>query len=121
VTAAKDGEQRIAVASTDVAGVTPVATERVSAEVPSEHRLDQNYPNPFNPSTTIRFAVSERLHVTLDVFDVSGRLALRLVDKAMEAGEYSVVFDATDLPSGTYFYRMRAGAFQSVNRLTLLK
>ena len=106
--------------TTRIAG-TGVANEHVDSEVPRDYALSQNFPNPFNPSTTIRFAVSERLHVALDVFDVSGRLALRLVDKAMEAGEYSVVFDATDLPSGTYFYRMRAGAFQSVKRLTLLK
>ncbi|MFC2085994.1 choice-of-anchor X domain-containing protein, partial [Bacteroidota bacterium] len=121
VTATKDGEERIAVVTTEVENVTPTSTERVSAEVPSEHRLDQNYPNPFNPSTTIRFAVSKRQHVTLEVFTVSGKLAAGLVDKEVEPGEYAVTFDAMGLPSGTYFYRMRAGAFQSVKRLTLLK
>ncbi len=71
--------------------------------------LYQNYPNPFNPSTTFEFRVSALEFVTLKVFDVLGREVATLVNEVRHAGVYAVRWDASSLPSGVYFYRLRAG------------
>ncbi len=89
--------------------------------LPRGFRLDQNYPNPFNPMTTLQFAIPQRAHVTLRVFDLLGREVSTLVDKALGPGAYKVVFDAEDLPSGVYLYRLTAGAFTETKAMTLLK
>ena len=83
--------------------------------------LDQNYPNPFNPSTTIRFSIPHREHVTLKVFDVLGREAATLVDEELNPGEHSLVFDAKGLPSGVYFYRLQAGNFVEQKKMVAVK
>ena len=99
---------------------TDIEREDVS-EVPSTHRLSQNYPNPFNPITTIRFEVGRSEHVLLEVFDVLGKRVAGLVDRVMEPGSYTVNFDAADLPSGIYLYKMQAGTYAQTKTLTLLK
>jgi len=83
--------------------------------------LWQNYPNPFNPTTTIRFSLSRREHVTLKVFDVLGREVAKLVDKELNPGEHSVVFDATGLPSGEYFYRLSSPTFSQTKSMGIIK
>jgi hypothetical protein len=92
-----------------------------SVELPTEYRLEQNYPNPFNPSTTIRFSLPLREQVILKVFDALGREVTTLVDKQMEAGEYSVVFNTSDLSSGVYFYRLKAGNFVEQKKMVFVK
>ena len=92
-----------------------------SAEIPTGYELFQNYPNPFNPVTNIRFAVSSRAWVILEVYDILGKRVATLVDGYVEPGEFTVEFDAEDLPSGIYLYRMTAGAFTVSKQLTLLK
>lgn len=77
-------------------------------EIAESFSLSQNYPNPFNPSTTIKFSIPELSLVTLKVFDMLGREVRNLVSENLNAGEYSIVFDASDLPSGTYFYKLNA-------------
>ena len=89
--------------------------------VPVEYRLDQNYPNPFNPTTTVSFALPQRNHVTLNVFDVLGRHLLTILNQEMNAGTHKVVFDAARLPTGLYFYRIQAGDFVQTKRLLLIK
>ncbi len=89
--------------------------------IPQDYVLHQNYPNPFNPTTTIRFSLPERSHVTLKVFDVLGREMATLVDGALHAGEHSVVFDAKGLPSGVYWYRLQTTRFHGVRKLLLLR
>ncbi|GIW91303.1 MAG: hypothetical protein KatS3mg109_1735 [Pirellulaceae bacterium] len=89
--------------------------------IPSAFVLHQNYPNPFNPTTTIRFSLPQREHVTLKVFDVLGREVARLLDQELEAGEHTVVFDAGDLPSGVYFYRMQAGAVVQLRKMEVVR
>lgn len=98
----------------------PVAIES-SPEVPREIELDQNYPNPFNPSTQIRFALPEASDVGLEVFDITGRRVANLVDARQAPGTYTVTFDATNLTSGVYFYRLTAGSMQILKRMVLLK
>lgn len=84
-------------------------------------RLLQNYPNPFNPSTTIRFAVPERFHVTLIVYDILGRHIATLVDDLVDPGAYSHVFDAGHLASGIYLYRLYAGNYIETKRFTVFR
>ena len=93
----------------------------VNSVLPTEFRLEQNYPNPFNPSTTIQFALPKLSTVTLTLFDILGRKVTTLVDEEMQPGEYKVVFEEKDLPSGVYFYRIQAEEFVRTKKLMLLK
>ena len=89
--------------------------------IPKEFHLDQNYPNPFNPSTTIRFGLPQKSDVNLKIFDLLGREVATLIDKTMSAGGYKVIFEAKGLPTGVYFYCIRANGFSRVKKLTLVK
>ncbi len=98
-------------------------------------RLEQNYPNPLNPSTTIKFSIPTSPQsppyqegeanygglVTLKVYDILGNEIATLVNEEKPAGEYEVIFDATGLSSGIYFYRLTAGKYTSANKLILMK
>lgn len=82
-------------------GITPISTE-----VPEGFGLGQNYPNPFNPMTNVKIQMPNSGFVKLTVFDVSGKEVAVLVNENLNAGTYNVDFDASNLASGTYFYRM---------------
>jgi len=83
--------------------------------------LEQNYPNPFNPSTTISYTLREGTRVLLRVFNMYGQEIRKLADRIMPAGAYTVLFDAGDLPSGTYLYRLEADGRQITRTMTLMK
>lgn len=101
---------------------TPVSVKYVDANVPDNFYLYQNYPNPFNPSTTITFGLTMEMVVELKVYDVLGKEIMTLIDNdVMSAGSYDVTFDASRLPSGTYFYRLKAGDNVSLRKMMLLK
>ena len=102
-----------------IATVTSVQEESTSKF--SGFVLQQNYPNPFNPTTTIRFSLHQRSHVTLKVFDVLGREVATLVEGELNPGEHSIVFDAQNLPSGVYFYRLQAGGYVQHAKMEVLK
>ncbi len=94
----------------------------------SKFILSQNYPNPFNPTTTITYSIpnvktlhSNSLSVKLDVYNILGRKVATLVNKKQSPGNYSVKFNARNLNSGVYFYRLRAGNFVSTKKMILLK
>jgi len=89
--------------------------------LPAACALEQNYPNPFNPSTAITFSLAEEVPVRLTVFNSLGKEVAVLVNETMKAGNHSVTFDASALPSGTYIYRLTAGAFTDTKRMTLSK
>ncbi len=89
--------------------------------MPHSVELSQNYPNPFNPSTTIRYALPERAQVSLTIYDALGQLVRILANGEQEAGYHHVVFDGAGLPSGMYFYRLRAGAFVESKRMLLIR
>ena len=89
--------------------------------VPKEFCLYQNYPNPFNPSTTIKFGLQSDSKVTLEVFNTIGQKVATLVNEQMSAGYHQVVFNAGNLASGIYFYRLQTNGFVSVKKLLLLK
>jgi hypothetical protein len=99
------------------ASATPAAT---SATV-TEYALHQNYPNPFNPETSITFDVAEASQVMLTVYNPLGQTVATLVNGTVEAGRHSVSFDAANLPSGLYFYRMDAGQFSAIKKMVLMK
>ena len=91
------------------------------SEDPKQFTLSQNYPNPFNPSSTIEFTLPAAVDVRLEVYNISGQLVSTLVDSRMNAGQHSVVFDASNLASGVYLYRIRAGNFMETKQMTLIK
>ncbi len=97
------------------------SVEQIPSSVPKEFHLDQNYPNPFNPTTTIQFALPQRSNVTLKLYDILGRRVATLVDEELEPGVHKVNFDAEDLASGVYFYRIQAEAFVRTKKLMLLR
>jgi hypothetical protein len=83
--------------------------------------LYQNYPNPFNPSTTFSFELPSSSPVSLKIFDVLGREVVTIIATQLPAGNYSRSWNATDYPSGVYFYRLQAGAFVETKKFVLLK
>jgi hypothetical protein len=83
--------------------------------------LFKNYPNPFNPATKIRFSLPEASFVTLKVYDVLGREIKELVNEVKPSGEYEVEFNGSNLPSGTYVYKLTAGKYSAVGKMTLMK
>jgi hypothetical protein len=104
-------------------GINPggaVATED-TGDLPKEFKLSQNYPNPFNPVTNIQFDMPKTADVKLTVHDVLGRQVAVLVDSQMPAGRHEVLFDARDIASGTYIYRIQAGDYVKAMTLTLVK
>jgi len=89
--------------------------------IPEVYSLGQNYPNPFNPLTTISFGLPEAAHVRIAVYDLLGRQVALLVNGYREAGMHEVSFDAADLSSGLYVYRIEAGDFTAVKKMILMK
>lgn len=83
--------------------------------------LKQNYPNPFNPVTTLEFVLGKFSFVSLKVYDILGNEVAELVNEEKLAGVYSIKFDAGILPSGVYYYQMRAGNYSATKKLILLK
>jgi Secretion system C-terminal sorting domain len=92
-----------------------------AGQMPQEFFLSQNYPNPFNPTTVIRYQLAKTGIVRLNVYDVLGRQIATLVDEVKSAGLYTAAFNAANLPSGVYFYRLHAGSFADTKKLILLK
>ena len=91
------------------------------AVLPLEYVLYQNYPNPFNPVTRIAFELLRASEVELDIFDILGRHVVALVHEPMEAGRHQANFDASELASGIYFYRLKAGDFVQCRKMVVLK
>ena len=83
--------------------------------------LTQNYPNPFNPSTTIRYEIPENQFVTLKVYDLLGKEVATLVNEEKQAGSYSVDFDASNLTTGMYIYKIQTGDFVDTKKMILIK
>jgi len=93
----------------------PVGINPIGNEVPKEFKLSQNYPNPFNPSTRIKFAVARQSNVRITVYDITGRLITTLVNENLRAANYEIKFDARDISSGIYFYKLETDASASLS------
>jgi hypothetical protein len=90
-------------------------------KLPNRFMLQQNYPNPFNPSTAISFDLPKKSFVSLKVFDALGRETASILSEEISAGSYTQQWNANGLPSGVYFYRLKAGAFTQTRKLVLLR
>jgi hypothetical protein len=93
----------------------------LTGSLPHTFSVQQNYPNPFNPTTRIRYELPKTSHVTLTLFNTIGQQVATLVDGERSAGSYVLDFDAANLPSGAYFYRLLAGGYSSVKRMMIVK
>lgn len=91
------------------------------SEIPGVIELGNNYPNPFNPSTVIPYELSKKSFVALRIYDVSGKLIKTLVNREQGVGEFFVLFDASGLPSGTYFYQLKTGNESVTKKMLLIK
>ena len=118
------GSESALVSSVDTMDVTFDIVVGVNEEnmIPKEFFVDQNYPNPFNPSTTIKFGLPAQAEVNLIIYDILGREVARLVNnQVMSAGVYKFSFNASQLASGTYIYRLQADKKVEVKKMLLLK
>ncbi len=96
-------------------------TAEAEISLPTEFSLSQNYPNPFNPTTVINYSIPFDTDVRLDIYSVNGELVRSLVNETQSTGSYNVQFDASDLASGTYIYRMIAKDFVQTKKMQLIK
>jgi len=95
--------------------------EELQENIPTEFNLSQNYPNPFNPVTLIKYQVPNTSHVSIKVYDLTGQEVALLVNEVKEVGTYEIKFDAINLASGVYLYRMVAGDFNLARKFNVLK
>ena len=101
--------------------IWPTGINLISGEVPEDYQLSQNYPNPFNPLTNIKFSIPTQGLVTLKVFNSLGKEVATLVNEVTNTGTYVVDFDAGNLASGVYFYRLQSNDFSETKRMMLIK
>ncbi|MEM8484065.1 MAG: Ig-like domain-containing protein [Bacteroidota bacterium] len=101
--------------------VEPLIRADVDRELPFQYALSQNFPNPFNPVTTIEYSIPTAEQVTLRVFNMLGREVATLVEGIQAPGIHEVQFNAGNLPSGMYVYRLEASGFNETKKLVLLK
>ena len=99
----------------------PTKVENISLNFPTRFQLYGNYPNPFNPSTKIKYSVQQTSQVQIKIFDVLGNDIVTLVNEEKPAGTYESNWNAANLPSGVYFYRLQAGDFMQTRKMILLK
>jgi hypothetical protein len=105
-----------------VAGqMTSVSTEPIVSDRPEQVSLDQNYPNPFNPTTVISYTLPQASDVRLEVLNLLGQRVALLVSDRLQAGQHTVNFDAGNLSSGIYIYRLQADGFTQTRKMLLVK
>ena len=102
-------------------GDPPVGVSSGEEALPHRYYLAQNSPNPFNPTTVFRFGLAERTRATLSIYDLMGRRVVRLLDGVREAGDHTVIFDASNLASGLYVYRLTTDNFTQCGKMVLMK
>lgn len=100
---------------------TSVGIQNISSQIPDRFLLENNFPNPFNPSTNIKFQLPEKSFVRLIIYDMLGREVETLLNENMNAGFYSFAFNAVNLNSGIYFYKLEAGDFKETKKMILVK
>ncbi|MCJ7553098.1 MAG: T9SS type A sorting domain-containing protein, partial [Ignavibacteriaceae bacterium] len=104
-----------------------VVVERIISDVNNDYpvvngyNLYQNYPNPFNPNTVINYSIQEAGLVKIKVYDILGREVAILINETKEAGYHSVVFNASNLPSGVYIYTLKVNGYADSKKMLLLK
>jgi hypothetical protein len=104
-----------------LSGTSVIGIRYTDITVPDGYNLIGNFPNPFNPSTTIKFSVPKQSIVSLNIYDVTGRLIENLFSSEISGGNYEIMWDASCFSSGLYFVRMESGSYNKAIRMTLLK
>ncbi len=99
----------------------PDAIDNEGMKVADKFELEQNYPNPFNPATTIKYSISQNVPVKITVFNTAGQKVATLIDKKQQAGNYTLTFNGSNLASGVYFYKIKAGDFVRTRKMLLIK
>jgi hypothetical protein len=105
----------------DVEELDPIGVRRTGTNVPAKFEMGQNFPNPFNPSTTINFSIPKDVMVQIKVYNILGQEVQTLLNEVKPAGNYTLNWEGTRFPSGTYFYRITAGDFVQTNKMVLVK
>lgn len=126
ITSMNFDEQGYLYAGTWGAGVfrsveSTVSVQIINTEIPKSFSLSQNYPNPFNPVTNIKFDIPKSGFVEITIYDLLGREVTKLVNQQMQAGSYNVDWDASNYPSGVYFYELVAGSYADTKKMVLIK
>jgi hypothetical protein len=98
-----------------------IGIKKIESAMPEKFYLGQNYPNPFNPVTTITYDLPISTYVDIRLYDITGKEIQRLVNERQTAGTYKITFDASELPSGIYFYRMTTPTFTESKKMVLIK
>jgi hypothetical protein len=98
-----------------------IGINKIGINSPDKYSLYQNYPNPFNPTTNIKYQIINKKLVTLKIYDILGKEVASLVNEKQLPGVYEVNWDASQFPSGVYFYKLTAGDFSEVKRMVLIK
>jgi hypothetical protein len=99
----------------------PIEKNKTSFQQSEDYKLFQNFPNPFNPSTKISYKIKRDGNVSLTVYNLVGQEISVLVNEKQSAGNYEVEFDASELTTGVYLYKLQINGFTSVKRMTVLK
>jgi Secretion system C-terminal sorting domain len=105
----------------DFRNCIPIGIQPISNEIPQRFELYQNYPNPFNPITKLKFQIPKSDFVNLRVFDVTGKEIVTLVNEQLKPGIYEIDWDASNYPSGVYFYSFVSGSYTLTRKMVLLK
>ncbi|MCX8057322.1 MAG: carboxypeptidase regulatory-like domain-containing protein [Ignavibacteria bacterium] len=105
----------------EIANAQLTQIQIAKVEIPKQFELSQNYPNPFNPSTIIKFGLPENSRVKLEIYNVLGERVATLINSDLKAGYYVVNFDASNLTSGIYFYRIETSNWNDVKKMILIK
>ncbi|MCE1166125.1 MAG: T9SS type A sorting domain-containing protein [Bacteroidetes bacterium] len=101
--------------------IDPINTDRKSVQQSDDYKLYQNFPNPFNPVTRISYKIQREGLVSLKVYNLVGQVVGVLVNERQSSGSYEVEFDASELTSGVYLYKLQINGFSSVKRMTVIK
>jgi len=102
-------------------GIPTDIQDEISQSLPLGFTLKQNYPNPFNPQTTFTFSLPVASHANLSIYNILGQKVVTVLDKRLSAGEHSIIFDASDLPTGIYFYRLTSENATITKKMVLIK
>lgn len=90
-------------------------------ELPDEYSVSQNFPNPFNPTTNIKYSIPQDNYVSIKIYNLLGKEVMNLINDFKKAGSYSISFDGSNLPSGVYYYKIKAGEFVQIRKMVLIK
>ena len=111
----------VSMGMTGVLNVSPIGIQPIAGNVPEKYMLYQNFPNPFNPVTNIKFDLPKKSEVEMKIFDLTGGNVVTLVNGELEAGSYSVDWDASSDASGIYFYSLKTSGFASTKKMIVVK